>query len=514
MINVSFMDMLREIGTSGIIIIAIIIFVFIVALLTNFITILRYKSISSCFDNKKQTKTGIFSNELLNSIVQEYKIAAKNSLSEVNTQAIIEKSFNENMKLMAIAESFVKKSPAILVILGLFGTFWGLTASVTKLIEIITSNIINDVEVNMGQLLESLSGTASGMGVAFSTSLFGIAFNILLTVIFIFASCEDARVSLMVIIEEYLDNTVSIVISKDKQTEYTMLNNILRETFVEFGAKIQESMTKTVEDFGEKLTHVVMDVSLSSQTLDNTVERFDKSLENFAVNMRSLSDFNTNMRNNIQLMDVNFIRVTEALNESASVITENYLTIKEFSDKVKVIADQITAFNTDIVSQIESVVDQMEHTVSFVGKLSEELKSNTDTSSCELRKIQENFIESLHTFNQDLKESGAQLAQAITDALGVGIGRMSEDVANRIDTALKGVMNSLENFEENEKSLAKTIALLPQQVMAYNKVASDQMQEKLDELVNTVGKIEKTQTIAVSEQEEAMPKKKRGRLRI
>ena len=77
MINVSFMDMLREIGTSGIIIIAIIIFVFIVALLTNFITILRYKSISSCFDNKKQTKTGIFSNELLNSIVQEYKIAAK-----------------------------------------------------------------------------------------------------------------------------------------------------------------------------------------------------------------------------------------------------------------------------------------------------------------------------------------------------------------------------------------------------------------------------------------------------
>lgn len=252
MINVSFMDMLREIGTSGIIIIAIIIFVFIVALLTNFITILRYKSISSCFDNKKQTKTGIFSNELLNSIVQEYKIAAKNSLSEVNTQAIIEKSFNENMKLMSIAESFVKKSPAILVILGLFGTFWGLTASVTKLIEIITSNIINDVEVNMGQLLESLSGTASGMGVAFSTSLFGIAFNILLTVIFIFASCEDARVSLMVIIEEYLDNTVSIVISKDKQTEYTMLNNILRETFVEFGAKIQESMTKTVEDFGER----------------------------------------------------------------------------------------------------------------------------------------------------------------------------------------------------------------------------------------------------------------------
>ena len=510
MIKVSLLDMIKEIGTAGIIIIALIIFVFILALITNFITILRYKSIANCFDSKKQTKAGIFNNELLNSIVQEYKLAAKNSLSEVNTQAIIEKSFNENMKPMAIAESFVKRSPAILVILGLFGTFWGLTVSVTKLIEIITSNIINDAAVNMNQLLESLSGTASGMGVAFATSLFGIGFNIILTVVFIVASCEKTRESLMVTIEEYLDNTVSIVVSKDKETEYTMLNNILKETFVEFGTKIENSMTKTVEDFGERLTNVVMDVSVSSQTLDNTVERFDNSLANFAGNMRSLSEFNTNMRNNIQLMDVNFIKVTEALHQSASVISKNYSSMSDFSEKVTVVADQITSFNTDVLSQIDSIVGNLDRTVSFINKLSNDLKSNTDTSSAELQKIQDNFIHSLHTFNQDLKASGTHLADAVTLALRDGNKQMSTEVVNNVQGALSNVMAAMETFKENEKSLAKTIALLPQQVMTYNQVATGNIDGKLDEIKGSIEKFEQVHKSSSDQEETVSPKKKKS----
>ena len=64
-----------------------------------------------------------------------------------------------------------------------------------------------------------------------------------------------------------------------------------------------------MEDFGQKLTTVVMDVNVSSQTLDATVDKFDSSLANFASNMKDLNEFNINMRNNIERMDVNFIKV-------------------------------------------------------------------------------------------------------------------------------------------------------------------------------------------------------------
>ncbi len=508
MVTASFFDMLKELGPAGIINIVIIVTVFILALLVNFITIFKYKSISRCFESKKQTKTGIFSNELLNSIVQEYKLAAKNSLSEVNTQAIIEKSFNASMRLVRIAESFVKRSASILVILGLFGTFWGLTISVTKLIEIISSNIVNDVDINMNMLLQSLSGTASGMGFAFATSLIGIACNIVLTIVYIIASCEKSKESLMVTIEEYLDNTVAIVVSKDKETEYTMLNNILRETFVEFGSKIENSLVHTVEEFGEKLTNVVMDVSVSSQTLDNTVERFDKSLENFAGNMRSLSDFNTNMRNNIQMMDVNFIKVTEALQNSATIINENYMAVNKFSEQVKEVADQITTFNTDILTQIENILSKMDRTVSSVIKFAEDLKLNTDLSSTEMSKLQTSFLNSLHIFNQDLKASGDQIAEAVLRSLDTGNKQISLEVANNIKDALSEILLMLETFKENEKALAKTISVLPQQVMTYNRVVTGNIEGKLDDLKSSVDKI---QPVSQTADDTSEDNKKRGK---
>ena len=72
-----------------------------------------------------------------------------------------------------------------------------------------------------------------------------------MTIIF---SAEEARENLMVRIEEYLDNTVALVIAKDKETEYTIMNKILRDTFVEFGEKIESALKQTVDTFGEKLT--------------------------------------------------------------------------------------------------------------------------------------------------------------------------------------------------------------------------------------------------------------------
>ena len=105
------------------------------------------------------------------------------------------------------------------------------------------------------------------MAVAFITSLVGVGCSILLTIIFIIVNAEEARETLMVNIEEYLDNTVSVVIAKDKETEYTMLNRILKQTFLEFGERIEKTLKETVEAYGEKLTHVVLDVELSSKTL-------------------------------------------------------------------------------------------------------------------------------------------------------------------------------------------------------------------------------------------------------
>ena len=113
-------------------------------------------------------------------------------------------------------------------------------------------------------LLRNLISSLEGMSVAFTTSLVGVGCSIIFTILLTVANAKEARENLMIHIEEYLDNTVSVVVSQDKVTEYTMMNNILRETFIEFGDRIQASLQRTVENFGEKLTNVVMDVNVST----------------------------------------------------------------------------------------------------------------------------------------------------------------------------------------------------------------------------------------------------------
>ncbi len=70
----------------------------------------------------------------------------------------------------------------LLIFLGLLGTFWGLLATVTSI-----GNAINALDVTSGQsstvfegLKEGLKGPLAGMGLSFSSSMFGLAGSLIL----------------------------------------------------------------------------------------------------------------------------------------------------------------------------------------------------------------------------------------------------------------------------------------------------------------------------------------------
>jgi len=43
-----------------------------------------------------------------------------------------------------------------------------------------------------------------------------------------------------------------------------------------------------------------MEVDITSKTLDNTVDKFDRVLQNFAENIKEFKEFNDNLKNNIE----------------------------------------------------------------------------------------------------------------------------------------------------------------------------------------------------------------------
>lgn len=482
------LDLLQTIDITGKVIVGIIVGIFLIALIVDILIKIKYRSIAKHLESRQQRRSGVFKNELLNRIVQDYKAASSSPYSDVNTQAIIEKTFMDELRAYLMGETLVKRSVSILIVLGLLGTFIGLTISVSELVAVLLPGSGSAANLDWTLILEKLAGAAKGMGAAFITSLAGIAFSILLTVIFIVLDCEDERNKLMVNIEEYLDNVISVAIAKDKETEYTILNRILRDTFIDFGNKIETSLKDTVNEFGNKLTNVVMDVSLSSQTLDNTIDRFDSCLANFANSVRDFSEFNTNLRNNVEMMDVSFIKMAESMSSSANLIKNNYDAIEKFSADVKSAATEMSSFNQKVVDDMQSLVEQVDKSVYAVNKLSSVMSDSADTNSRTIENMQEAFVTSFTAVNKEIALMSQKTGEVFSSIMMDSSTQISDKLEKSMTDALNSMDKIIKQFDGNQKILAETIAALPAQTMAYNRSATGQINRKLDAIKDEVTK--------------------------
>lgn len=480
----------RQVQGFGMYIIIAVLAIFVMAFIINLIIRRKYNIILDDLLDRHRKKEEVFNSDILNRIVEEFKTTAKESYSEVNTQAIIEKNFNLHLRGLALGERFIKSTNTLLITLGLFGTFVGLTAAVSELAGIFTNMDFTALIESIGiqKLISHLIGSLQGMSVAFVTSLVGVGCSIILTILFTVFSAEEARENLMVQIEEYLDNTVAMVVSQDKETEYTMMNNILRETFMEFGDKIQASLKETVENFGQKLANVVMDVNVSSQALDATIDKFDASLANFASNMKDLNEFNINMRNNIERMDVNFIKVTEALTKASDIIAANYNGIENFSMNIREAADEMTSYNRQLVNDISKLVNEISSTVLVVEKLAGTMDANMQQHTRDLEVYHENFTKVMTRINDEIKDFGNLAANSFSEALNREGAELAQKIKLSVEESLKGILQLLDQFRENQIHFAKTIASLPEQVLTYNQVAAAKIDRQLAELKEMTGK--------------------------
>ncbi len=475
-------NLFKELNTVGLVIIYLITGIFAFSFILNLVIRKKYTNIQSDLEDRHRRRSGEFKSDLLNKIIDDYKNTASGNYNEVNTQAIIEKSFNLRLRELAVGERFIKNSISIIITLGLLGTFIGLTLTVGNISDVLKDAKVTDMFENPDSFIGGLISSVGGMAVAFLTSLFGIGCSILLNLLYTVFNAAEARETLMVHIEEYLDNTVALVVSKDKETEYSMMNKILRETFTEFGEKIQRTLQETVDNFGDKLTKVVMNVDLSSKALDNTVEKFDTSLKNFALNMKDFSEFNINLRNNIERMDVNFIKVTESLKNSSQIIVDNYGVIDNFSKDIRIAGEEMTSYNRQVIKDIGTLVSEVQSSVSSIKELGDVLGRDMHTRTEDMQIYQDKFGNLMDKLSNEINTLGQQTANAFAESLAYNGKEISEKVVENIQNALKEVFLMLDTFKENERLLAKTIAMLPDQALTYNEAAATKIDKKLDEI--------------------------------
>lgn len=290
----------KNMPVAGMIVVVAIVLLFLLSLVLLFSVYARYRRLTRMVGGELDRD-----NDFLRYTVNEFAAAFKQYGEGVNTPALIANSVHMKLGGALFCERFLSNAVSLFVTLGLFGTFMGLSLSVSSLTELIsytnTSEWLSVLDSVGGGLMSALSG----MGVAFYTSLVGVACSIILTLLRSIFSPQTEREKLETALELWLDHTVAPTLPTEGGSDDVSL--VRRMVSAINGAS--DAMEKSMKEATDTLT----------ATLDGEKEQlaaFNKTVGKFNDGVRDFSEFNYNLRGTVERMDVSVRDLVSAMRES------------------------------------------------------------------------------------------------------------------------------------------------------------------------------------------------------
>ena len=291
------MSKLSAMPPVGLVVIVAILSLFVLAVLVLFITYGRYSRLASLVGNLNRD------NDFLRYVVNDYANAYRQHGKDVNIPAIVANGVNSRLGGSLLCERFLNNAVSLFVTLGLFGTFLGLSLSVSSLTELLGSNTGEWLSV-LDSVGGGLMSALSGMGVAFYTSLVGVACSIVLTILRSIFSVQHTREKMETRLELWLDHDVAPTLP----TEAPKDNADLVHQMVLALDRTAQSMDQTLTDATDELKTAIS----ASRT---PIAAMNKTVESFNSGVRDFSEFNYNLRGTVERMDVTVRDLVSGLRE-------------------------------------------------------------------------------------------------------------------------------------------------------------------------------------------------------
>ena len=295
------MSGLQSMPPVGLIVIVAIAALFALAVLLLFYVSARYKYLSSQVTGSLDKDNGF-----LRFVVNDFAEAYRKYGLEVNTPALVQNAVNVKLSGLLLIERFLNNAVSLFVTLGLFGTFLGLSLSVSSLTELIGYSNTDQWLSVLDSVGEGLMSALSGMGVAFYTSLVGVACSILLTLLRSVFSPQAQREKLETQVELWLDHSVAPTLPTEKAKD----NADLIRQMIHALDNAAESMDRTLKRSTDEL-------KLTLAASQKPLEDFNRTVDSFNEGVRDFSEFNYNLRGTVERMDVCIRDLVSVLRSSA-----------------------------------------------------------------------------------------------------------------------------------------------------------------------------------------------------
>jgi len=484
-------SLFKNIPTEAVILIFVIVpsIISILAITYRFLLYARLRELSTWAWTTKSSHNTSQAPEAIKTIRKNYQETIE-KLDNVNTLALIDHIYAYE-KVGGVSceqvEYLTKVLPNLLISMGLFGTFIGLTINLASIGEI-------NSDLNIADIQSKFSGPLSGMSVAFISSLVALAWGITLTLINSLFNTGLAKQRFMVAIEFYLDNDLSAA-GKDQTSRIVAgmakeLNNFLER----FGQTVKQAVQ---DSLGAEVRNMVAANKEATDLADRVYKKFEDAAGNItggaqtfsnavsSLNSSGFSDKFTQATNKLVSSQEKleaFMYGLEMVIKSSNQANQNAIKV---CDSIQALETQITQVlqvvhtnQTDFSSIAQDLRQGSQDFLAVQGILSsaveqiEQVKSSVNSRSEELSQIQTELSNLVTLFNQandsaitnqnnlnsailEMKEANS----AVAENLNLGANKFTEitetveSLTKRVEQLGNGLNNRAELQNRSQQEL-------------------------------------------------------------
>ncbi|MBD2443814.1 hypothetical protein H6G25_11575 [Dolichospermum sp. FACHB-1091] len=369
-------------------------------------------------------KTGIrgVQPKIIQTLEDRFEQACK-QLEQVNTAALIDQIYSQETIKGFTCEQIdylCRILPNLLLAFGLLGTFLGITINLSTLSQTINQANASDVS----NLVTELKKPLEGMSIAFTTSLTGLFFSALVTIVNFIFNSGLAKYRLISSLEDYLDNVYFPKVQGDTRLDKIVNRMVSQqdEFLTNFGKTVREAVEQSMGNVAKQIADG------NKETTDLARQVYEKFTDAAGTISRAANEFQNSM-SALNTTSQIFKQSAETFNKSEFPLKLS-LAVVDLSNTQQKFSESATSLAATTELIINALIE-IENSSQSLINLGEEIKSINQTS------IQ---VLDLHQNNQNL------LTEIIP---GLQQGANSyEKAVNKLDDLDQRVSDKFNNFDQ------------------------------------------------------------------
>lgn len=417
---------------------------------------------------------------------------------------IIEK-INEKFPLKISNYAFLISSS--LISLGLLGTIIGLSYSLSEIQGAMSFKSITDFKGDLESIL-------AGMNTAFSTTILGLVFTLIL--LFILTYLRRFYNNLSLETDSYFNTTIAKFFIKQKSeynynsliksvTELTNQNKEVAKNFIGATENISDSQNVLIGVF-ENLRNSIQKIFTANniEDLHKYQEQIRLALENNNQISKNLKDSSESIAKKTTENIEKITKLVETIEKQNTIVQNdldqnriNYSKIEVFVEKLEELNSTYKKDRTEIKNNIETIskkieylIPQLNNAISGIkkaineGLIQEITKSNQEVN----QKVSEKILQVTNNINE-LTNSFGQLNKKIEEGINKVYKNTAEEIVKNLDTIQSKYeelfKNNFSNNEENIKGITASLQVNNDKIIVDIESNFKNIQEKQMELINS-----------------------------